>query len=219
MLSKRELIEWALTMFILLLLALVAPSPTHESVNGKDVATLIINGWRMPDWMLWGIILVLLGLVYGTIWFISRRFWPEPEARSLDFEEFYMGEGGTVGWIPDVPGTPSPMAYKPFRGTSNLTAEDFIQSRGPNSMRLLAIGEDGLKAEELEFERAKDLWLTVSSESVLRSLLPLCEQIMKDADLGTGFDLLDKLVRAHELRGIPTAEDIAAFESAHDLED
>lgn len=118
------------------------------------------------------------------------------------------GSGLSVTWVPDVPGTPSPMEYTPWVGTPETTAEEYLCVEGPNPMRVLMVGAEEADREDSAFWDAVEAWPAMAPEATLRDLLPTYDRIsvgMSQEDKG---DLVHRLLTAYDGRGIPTLEEI-----------
>jgi hypothetical protein len=157
------------------------------------------------------VFLAHVGLCYGLVWFVGRRLWPVVEV--IDVEKAYEGKNGmSIGWVPEVPGTPSPMEYEPWEPTPESTAEDFLLADEPNAMRVLILGMDDADNEYGDFMDGLDRWIAAAPESELRDLIPTAERLAGDPPhAGTPEFIVKRVVMAHLDRGIPSREEVTAM--------
>lgn len=206
--QRRNKFEWGVTVAIVLAIVLSMPSPEVEIVNGERVAVLTAFGWKLPKWAQIAGIVVILILIQQIVARVGRAIWPV----KIEAEEIHRSDehGMTIAWIPDEPGTPSPMHYEPWVGTAETTAEDFLNAQEPNPMRAMLV-RDAWHAEYREFHTALRAWLKDAPETTLRDLMPAAEAMTQGGHARWVEHVLQRLKQAYQVRGIPSGTEIEAL--------
>lgn len=205
---RRERIEWGVAGVIVIGVALVLPRPEIVVIDGERVALIKVFGWQIPRWAQIAVGCAVVFLLHELVAFVGRRLWPI-KVKVQDVHQSPDG-GLTVGWIPDEPGTRSPMEYTPWVATPETTAEEFLTAEAPNPMRAMVIG-DGWDEEFDDFLAAQDAWIAGASKETLHQLMPAAEGLTQGAPGSWVEEVVQRLVMAHDERGIPSREEIRAL--------
>lgn len=188
----------------LLILGLNSPQPRRSTITGELEA--VAFGHIIPKWAFY---VFGVPLLFGAHYLFTKLIdfiWREPE--NIQAEKVFAREdGGYVAWVPEEPGTPSPMEYKPPTLDEHTTAKEFLTIDPPNAMRTL-LGVDTMKEIE-EFDQLLIDWLRSAPAETLRNLIPTAEELKAARQLDD--DAVYRLFQAHTERGIPSKEELEAI--------
>ena len=220
--APRDRWSGLLVAVICLLGAALSPPPHESVVDGQIVREPVAFGYIIPTWMFFAVGVPLIGLMWWGVRFLYDKIWPEkpappaptaadPKQTAGEYEEVYARQGGGfVMWKPTVPGTRSPMYYEPPVFTPETTAMEFLSATRPDPSRALIVGDDWNK-EDFEFTFLQDKWIMIAPAESLQDLVTAAERIFLGEGGEDREDLTFILIRANQLRGIPTIEHVKAL--------
>ncbi|RYG46223.1 hypothetical protein EON79_10720 [bacterium] len=206
-LSNRDRGAAILTFFIVAGLAFAAPSPRRRMVNGVEVVETIVNGKVVPQWIVVGIIGLIVLVAFALSRWCIDRIWPPKE-----FDRLYEREGGGfVAWKGEDPDSPSPFDYEVPSFSEETTAREFLNAEPPPPMRVLMLGAEKANREEADFERFLEDWIEFASFEDLENLIPAAQELVAESDGDIDETVWQRLLDVHESRGFPILVELSEF--------